>query len=500
MPTCAVGLSWLSSLLCASSALWMVACGGAPPPPSQSKPPAPALGALPGAHESWFVDAAFDARVHVLQLGRGTPGSTPLVLVHGLGTAGMRDFVPLMPGLAADRQVLALDLPGFAGSGPGRPPYDPARYADLVARVVARYLGSASGGADAGVSGPLVDLLGHSMGGAIALQFAARHAGMLRRLVLVDVAGVLHKEAFVASQIRGRGDAVAAARDVPGLGDGMRETADGLATSLLGQVRRLEPAPWVLELSADLTGAGPGTLAALALIDTNFAPAIEAVRAPTLILWGEQDTTAPLRTARLLEERLPHARLVVFPGVGHVPMASVAPEMLTLITAHLASDAPAVGPGTPPQGDGAAPAGPAGLPRSKGAGRCHGQAGQRFTGRYDSITLEDCARVQILDAQVGRLVVRESSVRVVRAQITAGVEAIDSNVTMTGVDIGPRPGGSALDLETSLLDLAGVTLRGYARALGRGGSTLLFSACRIEDERGVRYLHGKHGLVPGDRL
>src|SRR5699024_5377929 len=75
----------------------------------------------------------------------------------------------------------------------------------------------------------------------------------------------------------------------------------------------------------------PGRIAALSLMLHDFGPALGAIQAPTLIVWGERDVVAPLRTGQLLADRVPKARLVVFPEAGHVVMQDAPARLLAEI-------------------------------------------------------------------------------------------------------------------------------------------------------------------------
>jgi pimeloyl-ACP methyl ester carboxylesterase len=105
-------------------------------------------------------------------------GDEPLVLLHGAGTSGAIWHRAM--GLLVDgRKVVAPDVPGYGGS-------PPAGRGFALEEVTERL---ADGLEEAGMPAPY-DLVGHSMGGGIAILLAARHPGRVRRLVLVAPAGM----------------------------------------------------------------------------------------------------------------------------------------------------------------------------------------------------------------------------------------------------------------------------------------------------------------------
>lgn len=203
----------------------------------------------------------------------------PLVLLHGLG-ASSRWWYPLFPELtSASFRIVAPDLPGFGQSG-GRPLSIPAA-ARAVVELTDR-LGMAQ-----------FFLCGHSMGGAIAAQVAADIGSRVRRLVLIDSAGI-----------------------------GGRRGARWLS-------RLLQPWSWCPlsfygTLLGDLLRARPGALIESAhhLRRYDIRPTLELVRAPTLILWGERDYLTPLEHGRVMLEQLRDGRLEVVAGARHLPMVS----------------------------------------------------------------------------------------------------------------------------------------------------------------------------------
>ncbi|MDH5675228.1 MAG: alpha/beta fold hydrolase [Myxococcales bacterium] len=442
------------------------------------RPEKPSLADLPEGETHYVSDPESGARFRLLRAGFER-GGTPLVLVHGLGDAGMGDFRPVLASLRRTRPVLAFDLPGFGGSSTGRPPYSPERFSELLSRVIDRYAGGHA------------DVMGHSMGGAVALMHAGRFAHQVRRLILLDVAGVLHEEALVGTHLKLAGQPGAAeSGQTPPAVRRLMEVAEGTADTVLRGLRAVTPGTGSIAALAERGDAPVGARAALALATTDFGPAIDTVRAPTLIVWGRRDTIAPVRTAWLLRDRIADAHLVFLEEVGHVPMTEAPERLLALVEAHLGGETlePSIG----------MPA----LASTEGAGqdlRCSGEADRVLRGRFGTITLDGCARASLLDVQARHLILRDSSVRIVSSHLE-GLTTTESRVEMTGGSLAAPDERAAIEASGSLLDLAGVVI-GAARPIEvRSHSRLLLSVCVLRDSQHTRHLHGVRDLQPGATL
>jgi 2-hydroxy-6-oxonona-2,4-dienedioate hydrolase len=226
------------------------------------------------------------------------------VLLHGIG-ADHGEWALSLAMLARKRRVLAFDLLGHGRS-------DKPSGSGVVYRV--RFLAEAvRGGIEALPDAPeRVDLLGHSLGGAVALDVVRRHARLVRRLVLVDALGLP-----VARSI----DPLAASLSfVPGTYEDSRRL---LATSVNNRFLahplvalaaavykgRRRNRPQLLKLAASLAaGEDAFTLRDLARIPHR-----------TLVLWGDRDRIFPLAAGRAIARGIPNARLEVMPRCGHVP-------------------------------------------------------------------------------------------------------------------------------------------------------------------------------------
>ena len=201
---------------------------------------------------------------------RSAGAGPPVVLLHGLA-ASSRWWRETARALAADRTVLVLDLPRRLS------------VADTPAFVLAWL--------DA-VGLARVDLVGHSLGGLHAARVAAISPERVRRLVLVAPAGVPAHA---------------------GVG--------GHVAPLARSLWRASPGLFVL-VAGDALRAGPIRVAARAreLVAYDVTAELNAIAAPTLLVWGEGDALVPHSLARDWQREIPNALLELLPRARHVPM------------------------------------------------------------------------------------------------------------------------------------------------------------------------------------
>jgi pimeloyl-ACP methyl ester carboxylesterase len=231
-----------------------------------------------------------------------------LVLIHGLATTS-RIWSAVTPALARRRRVVTVDLPGFGGSAPAGPGFDLAGVAERIARGLAAQ----------GVRGPF-DLVGHSLGAAVALTLAAGRPRSVRRLILVAPAG-LTPVPWPAG--------VVLPAVVPAL-HAVRRRAAPVAAWTWG--RRLllaftaadagDLTPTQARLIIDGSAAATRTAAALNTVTTtDLRPELHrAGSVPLALLWGGADRTIPVAGAGAILRARPDARLEIIEHGGHVVM------------------------------------------------------------------------------------------------------------------------------------------------------------------------------------
>jgi pimeloyl-ACP methyl ester carboxylesterase len=236
-----------------------------------------------------------------------------IVLIHGI-TSSSRTWRAVMQGLAARHTVIAPDLLGHGRSAKPRGDYSLGAYASGVRDLLA-VLGV-----------PRATVVGHSLGGGIAMQFAYQFPDRLDRLVLVDSGGLGEEVSLVLRAATLPGAEVV----LPFLFGPVPRRAGRTIGAVLGKLG--------VRANANVRGLAEG-VESLGSADARRAfvhtargvidPRGQRVDArdrlylsrnvPTLLIWGERDPIIPVRHGREAHELMPHSRFEVFPRAGHFP-------------------------------------------------------------------------------------------------------------------------------------------------------------------------------------
>lgn len=282
-----------------------------------------------------------DGPVHYHDFGGSGP---PLVCVHGLGGAGI-NWMSVGHELARDYRVLAPDLRGFGETPLG----DNEATVEANQRLLDRFIRE--------VAGSAAILVGNSMGGLLSTLQAARHPETVTAAVLADPA--------LPWRVRRRFDvtlwAFFAAVLVPGLAEWQlrrrreRLGPDRIAAQTLA-ICTVDPfrVPTAvreahLELARRRAGRADGeralaqaarSLLAMLARPGRFSAIYSSVRAPVMIIHGEQDRLVPVESSLAIGQRYGWA-VQVIGNVGHIPMLETPDWFSRLTLGWLSSSLPA---------------------------------------------------------------------------------------------------------------------------------------------------------------
>lgn len=268
---------------------------------------AAAMRAKYGGPPSQFVKISTGPTIHVRDEG---PRDAPvIVLLHG-SNADLHTWEPWVKRLEDRYRIVRYDQRGHGLTGPaadGRYGTD-AFAADVEAMANALKL-------DRFV------LAGNSMGGGIAARYAMLHPERLVGLVLVDAGGAaIRREggggnlAFTIARIPVLNSVASPLLPRSMVDKSLHQTVLNQSVATPEAVDRY----WEL---ARYPGNREATMQRFATGYTTFTPAeVRAIEVPTLVMWGEGDPLIPFAAAKWYLANLPNAKLVSYPGIGHIPM------------------------------------------------------------------------------------------------------------------------------------------------------------------------------------
>jgi pimeloyl-ACP methyl ester carboxylesterase len=240
----------------------------------------------------------FSYKIHYLEAGRGAP----VILLHGSGGEGAR-WSPTIRGLAPDFRVIAPDQIGWGASDKPLTIYHGGVFAEFLARFMKEF----------GV--PKAALIGQSMGAGVALQMAVKYPQMVERMVLVNGGGFTSPSDppragtpdWRARQIANAGTLAESREYLEKMYYNKNLISDALVEQNL--VLRLRSA-YTAESVQTANARGLGNLT---------EDEVRGIKAPTLLVWGANDTLSPPANADKLNAAISGSRKVLIDKAGHYP-------------------------------------------------------------------------------------------------------------------------------------------------------------------------------------
>lgn len=265
---------------------------------------------VPGPPKAETIELEGRGRVRVID--RNPSARETVLLVHGYGSSSA-SYRPVVAELSTAFRVLAVDLPGFGASDRFEGDFSPDAMADELVKIL-----DAKGVRRAHV-------VGHSWGGSIVLAFALRHPDRLGKLAVIS--GWVWSDQLLPlmrwARVRGLGEFLFSLFYREALGERLYlnfHDASLVSEEVLEDV----------EMQMDREGSIAVALAAargMAVFEEN-EKRYKTISAPTLLVWGREDAVSRVQFGEKLARQIPHARFVVIPSCGHIPMWECTPGTL----------------------------------------------------------------------------------------------------------------------------------------------------------------------------
>ncbi len=256
--------------------------------------------------ESRFMDLD-GMEVHYRIEGEGQP----IVLVHGTG-ASLHTWDEWTNLLKDSFQIIRMDIPAFGLTGPNpRGDYTPEYYVDFLHRFIEQ------------LNIDSFCLVGNSLGGRIAWNYTYAYPGQVKKLILLDAAGVPHKGEMpmVFKLARNPFTAFLLKNILP----------KGFIEKNINEVYfdDVKITPELVDRYHNLALRTGNRQAFIDRANMKFADEtykLEKIDCPTLIMWGEHDQWVPLEDAHYFDKAIANSKLMVYENAGHVPMEEIAVE------------------------------------------------------------------------------------------------------------------------------------------------------------------------------
>ena len=453
---------------------------------------------------SYMLDEpVFHGQSYIVEAGREHPQL--IVLVHGLGDLASDTWNGVIPELAKHFHVVSFDLPGFGRSSKSNALYSPDNYAAFIDFVVNRF------------SKEKILLVGHSLGGNIALRYTSLYPQKVKRLMLVDAAGILHRITYSNFMVH------FGIKLLPQFYAQQSEDIQSITSLIIGQIaaqndlmdageRMILSNP---NLRETLLGGEPQSIAAYAMIMTDYTGLLSNLQVPTLILWGKQDQVIPLRTAKVLAGLLPKAGLVVFDQTGHSPAHERPQRFMSWLKRFAES--------TDAQYDQLLETTRYAIDRtlanhSERIVHCQNQDNQLYVGDFKLMIIDNCQNVEIDSARIQSLSIKHSQVTMNNCVVNSSGKAILAEDASLQINACQITGTPALAFDRAKLDIAGSELISTTGAAVQNlakesapptklplpgpvssfaqHDTILFSITHLKSKQLDRHFHGPVNIEP----
>ncbi|MDO3644764.1 alpha/beta fold hydrolase [Mucilaginibacter sp. L3T2-6] len=238
-----------------------------------------------------------------------TGAGKPVVLLHGWGS-NLQAFTRIQENLESSFHVISVDLPGFGKSQEPNEVWGVYEYTEFIEEFLSVK----------NISNPI--LAGHSYGGRISIVYSSRNP--VHKLILLDSAGI---------------------KPTRPLSYYIRVYTYKFVRAVLPYLVGRAKANEIIENyrkqagSSDYKSASPVMRQVLVKsVNEDLKVEMPKIKAPTLLVWGENDTATPVSDAKTMEKLIPNAGLVVLRNAGHFAFVEKLGEFLIILNNFLEPD------------------------------------------------------------------------------------------------------------------------------------------------------------------
>lgn len=266
-------------------------------------------------------------QVHGQTIAYQVSGKGPALMLLHSGAWSSLEFRAMVKQLEQDYTVYAVDLPGFGASDKPQVTYSLSYLTSQMNSFVEEF------------PEDHFHLIGASIGGSVAVQLAANYPERISSLTLIDPFGFgqdINRVAIIA-QVPVLAEAVFYPNRLTFdyvLDHGLL-SKDSLTTEYRDELFSLSQLPKagraklsVLRSTITMRGVHPD-------VTTSLKTAAEQITQPTLILWGENDTYAPVQQHELVQAYIPHAKYISLPKAGHFAHMEVPDDVINHLRTFL---------------------------------------------------------------------------------------------------------------------------------------------------------------------
>ncbi|MBO5479541.1 MAG: alpha/beta hydrolase [Clostridia bacterium] len=231
-----------------------------------------------------------------------------VILLHGW-LASLETMKPIANHLKKHFKVYNIDVIGFGKSDLPREPLHTEDFGNFLHEFIKTLK----------IENPI--LIGHSNGGRTILNYASRQLGKINKIVLIDSAGIKPKRK-ISYYIK-----IYTFKALKKLLPNTEKTKK-LREKVLGKFGSTDykNSPEVLRKTMSI------------ILNEDIREQLPNIQAPTLLIWGENDTATPIRDAKIMEKLIPNAGLVTYKQAGHFSYLDYLPNFLTVLDEFFKND------------------------------------------------------------------------------------------------------------------------------------------------------------------